>query len=142
MGRKSRKRVSYETDEDSNEEEEIVNIKYTPWSLTISDTFDELLDLNEEFENIDDRFKWLNIGDVLSPLEDMLWDRSYLDNIPEKVEVDEVVLNFSESIINILNLMKNPHVDDPFDYNSDLSECEEEEDGTKYIIPPLTELER
>ena len=107
----------------------------------------KLLDLNEYYGKIDNRFEWLSVGDVSMVVEDMLWNRDLLYGLPEKVEVDETVLEFAEHVIDIMNLMKNPYIDDPEDYltkeqlelikNPDNSDSDSEDDGTRYIVPPV-----
>ena len=43
MGRKSRKRIIYESDDEYLSEEVEGELRFVPWSLKVSDCFDEII---------------------------------------------------------------------------------------------------
>ena len=110
-----------------------------PWTLIVSNCFDNLLDLNESYCEIDDRFRWMSVGCLEIEIENMLWNRNLLDNLPN-VRVDEYVFEFSENVIKIMNLMENPYIDEPKSLQSNTEE--EVDDGIQYVVSPIKNYDK
>lgn len=115
MGRKTRNRITYDTEESytESESEEDDNIDSRPWSLIIQDRDDDIYKCTDHYKNIEYRLRYVGIIDIdniimkLYNNPDLLYKKYIIDK-DDIYKLREYVLH----IYKIYNLELKPYIID------------------------------
>jgi hypothetical protein len=110
MGRKSRKKNTFDHENDNSDAETEEQEPIKPlWDLLVSDAESKLLNFTMEYEKIDSVFEWLSYGTVIFAVEDVLFCKSeWLNFNITSAKINNVVYDYITGVIEILDLKNKP----------------------------------